>query len=667
MQLKTLLFNRGIYIQNLKNVGWIGILYLLCLWFAVPLQILMISSSYREYRQHYAFTSGSLFSFMDGFQYLLMFTVPILLAIFLFRYMHVKLSADYIHSLPIKRGALFFQNVLFGTIVLAVPVIITGLSLFVISGFVDAPTILTVSAITEWIGTTLLLIVFVFAVAVFVGMFTGISVFHGVLTYILFIFPAGITILFFMNVKYLLHGFAVDYYLDKQVEKLIPFIRASNLVRQGLTTNEVVFFLLITVIALAIGYIAYQKRKVETATQAIAFRSLQPVFLYGVTACAMLLGGMYFGETQGTLGWQIFGYVAASIIGYFIALMILEKSWRVLTKWKGYGIFVAVMVVLALLIKFDITGYENRLPTIDNIERVYFGESIYLMDENHFYYTDLEREYGPRYYYKDQTNIENIREIHKDIIKNSSRFGQLSGYYRQVVIGYELTSGKKIVRHYRVPENFYLEPNELYSSLVESQEHKRNVHGLLRIEDATKIDKISIISTRGNNQLTITDRDDIISFHETFQAELREETIDEITSKSGYWATVEYLMKDNQRATTSWNKHHELIEAWLAERDLVSKARLTAEDIAYAVIIKKDKEYLHEYMRYEEEMRDFEKRPDAIKIDNNEEIEVCLQVSNWDDRGEYVIAYYSTKDYTSPIFETISLKDAPFFIKDKLN
>lgn len=666
MQLKTLLYNRGIFIQNLRNVGWIGIIYLLCLWFAVPLQILMITSNYRDFRTHYAFTTGSLFSFMDAFQLILIFTVPILLAIFLFRYLHVKLTADYIHSLPIKRGALYFQNVLFGFIVLALPVIITGISLLLLSGIVDAPQLLTISIIAEWVGTTILLSVFVFAAAVFVGMFTGVSVFHGILTYILFVFPVGITVLFFMNIKYFLQGFAVDYYLNNKLDHLVPFVRATNLTRQGLSSKEVMFFLVATVLALAIGYFAYQKRKVETATQAIAFRSLQPVFLYGVTTCAMLLGGMYFGETQGTFGWQLFGYVSASIIGYFIAQMILEKSWRVLTKWKGYSLFVVVMLAIALLVRFDVTGYVNRVPAVDNIERVYFGESIYMMDESRIYYDNLEREHASRYFYQDKTSIQNIREIHKEVIRDYSSFGQFSGYYRQVVFGYELKSGKKIVRHYYVPNSFYEEPGALYRSLVETKEHRWNVHGVLRIEDATQIDKITFVSNRGNKELTITDREDINSFHKTLQTELEIETADELISRNS-WARVEYLMKDNQRAYSSWSMHHESIEAWLEERDLLQKARLTAEDIAYAVIIKRDREYLYEYMHNEETMREFKNRTDALRIERNSEIEECLRSSSWDDRSEYVIAYYPTNESTSPIFETISLSNAPSFIKEKLN
>ncbi|QOY38399.1 multidrug ABC transporter permease [Anaerobacillus isosaccharinicus] len=666
MQLKTLLFNRGIMTQNLRSVGWIGIAYFLCLFFSVPLQILMIFSSEENSRMHYLHQAENLFRFTEEFQLILMFTVPVLLAIFLFRYLHVKLSSDYIHSLPIKRVALYHQHLIFGIVMLMIPVLLTGVILLVLSGFVDAPELLKISLIGQWVGSTILINTFVFTASVFVAMFTGISVFQGVLTYILFVFPAGVTVLFFMNIKYLLHGFAVDYYLHNQMERIVPFVTASKLVRESLSGIEIAVFLLLTLISYLIALVAYQKRKVETATQAIAFRSLQPVFLYGVTFCSMLLGGMYFGETQEALGWRIFGYIIASIIGYFVALMILEKSWRVLTKWKGYSIFVTIMVLLALLISFDVTGYENRIPSLDKIERAYFGEGVYMMDEKRFDSDIHDYKYRERYYYQEKENIENIRQLHEQIVKTQGRFDQYSGHYRNAVFGYELANGKMVVRQYRVPQDFYTKPNQFYGAILESEEHKWNVHGVLRLDDVTEIDKITIMSNRGMQQLTITNRDDIESFHRTFQKEFKEETYEQFQSNVGSWASVDYLLKDNQRVYSAWKKSFDQVEAWLEERNLVKQARLTGEDISYAIVIKKDKEYLYDYMRYDDTLKEFENRPDAIRIDNFDQLEECLKLSSWNDSGDFVIAYYLHADYSSPLFESIDFNNAPTFIKEKL-
>lgn len=668
MQLKTLLYNRGIFIQNARSVGWIGIAYLICLLFALPLQIWMIFSSNEDYQRHYLFTTETLFRFSEEFQLILMFTVPVLLAVFLFRYLHVKLTADYLHSLPIKRIALYNQNIVFGIAMLIIPVVIIAVVLLVLIGFVDAPEILNVAVISKWMWTTILINIFVFFAGVFVAMFTGISVFQGVLTYVLFIFPAGVVTLFLMNLKYLLYGFAVDYYLKQQLEKIIPFIRADQLSNQSLTGKETFIFLLFIAIFYGIALLVYRKRKVEMATQAVAFRSLQPVFLYGVTFCTMLLGGMYFGETQGTMGWRIFGYISASIIGYFIALMILEKTWRVLTKWKGYSLFLVSMIIVALIIQFDITGYEKRIPAADQVERVFFAESVGWMRDQSRNYLEHEDKFAQSFYYDDPTNIENIRKLHDQIIKEKVVTVPNNRYYRQATFAYELDNGRKLVRTYRVPESFYEVGNILYGKIVASDEHKWNTQAVLRIEDTSKVDKITTNSQRGMKEpLTFTNSADIESFHQLLQTEISEETFAEMTSKRGEWAHIEYLLSDNKRIGVQWKKSYDQIEAWLKERGLLEAVRVTASDIAFIVVIKNEYEYLHEYTKTYEDTLAFDKREDAIRIENNDLIEVILQASSWNDRGEYVVGYYYTRDTETPVFETIQLDSAPAFIKEKLN
>ncbi|OIJ18138.1 hypothetical protein BKP45_11115 [Anaerobacillus alkalidiazotrophicus] len=664
MPLKTLLFNRGVFIENTKNIGWIGIAYFLSLFFAVPLQILMIYTRDNYYRS-YTLVADNLFRLSDGFQLILLSVIPVLLALVLFRYVHVKLSTDYIHSLPIKREALYHQHVLFGLGVLVIPVFFIGLILLIISSFIELPHLLSLADIATWMGTTILFTVFIFMAAVFAAMFTGMSVLQGVLTYILLFFPAGVTMLLFMNVKYSFYGIAVDYYLSKKIEKLIPFVRASQLGFEALTGKEISVYFLFIVVFYVIALLAYCKRKVEVASQAIAFKSLEPVFLYGVTFCAMLLGGLYFGETQNSTSWLLFGYVFASIIGYFVALMIVEKTWRVLTKWKGYGIYALSICVLAIVFQFDITGFEKRIPAVGDIERIYFAPHFYLMDGHDYY---IEEEYlTQNYYYQDEQNKENIVALHEQIIKKQNSNEKGGWERRQFAIAYELTSGKQLVRHYQVPVTFLEEHKGLYGAIIESDEHKYNVNSVLRITDTNTVDKITIISNRGTQQVSLNNRSDISEFHQILQTEIMDETYDDLMDDRSEWSNIEYLLSDDKRVFSSWKKSHDQIEAWLQERDLVKQARLTADDIDFAVIVKRDERHLYEYMRYENDLLNFEKTPGSIRIEEFDELEECLLASSWNDSGKYVIAYYYEKDTFSPLFETIDDKHVPEFIRKKLN
>ena len=131
MQSKTSSFNRGMWIQSMRNVGWIGLVYLLVLLFALPLQLIFTFTGKVE---PYIEKPDTLFDVFGGLEFVLMFVVPVLLGIFLFRYIQTKIAADYIHSLPIKRSTLFHQNMLLGALVLVVPILITGIVTFAVKG-----------------------------------------------------------------------------------------------------------------------------------------------------------------------------------------------------------------------------------------------------------------------------------------------------------------------------------------------------------------------------------------------------------------------------------------------------------------------------------------------------------------------------------------------------
>jgi ABC-2 type transport system permease protein len=56
--------------------------------------------------------------------------------------------------------------------------------------------------------------------------------------------------------------------------------------------------------------------------------------------------------------------------GYFVARMLLEKSFRVFHCWKGCLPFLAALVALVCVMEFDLLGYERRLPGTADVASV---------------------------------------------------------------------------------------------------------------------------------------------------------------------------------------------------------------------------------------------------------------------------------------------------------
>ncbi len=137
---------------------------------------------------------------------------------------------------------------------------------------------------------------------------------------------------------------------------------------------------------LAIAVIAmllYRTRKSELTGSTVAFPWAVPVFKYGVAFCtAIAIGQMLyyllFGQYQVGGHYSLPGTIAcmlaAGLAGYYIAEMLIRKSFRVFREGaKGAAIVAGILVLLGITMTFDLTGYEDRIPNENDIESVSYS------------------------------------------------------------------------------------------------------------------------------------------------------------------------------------------------------------------------------------------------------------------------------------------------------
>ncbi|HYK74484.1 MAG TPA: ABC transporter permease, partial [Pseudoneobacillus sp.] len=371
MPLKTLSFNQGVLFQNIRSLSWIGMIYFLVLLFLLPLQFVLAYNNER-YQYNYNF-KDNLFAMMEPIQIFVIFIIPVLLAVLLFRYLHIKGSADFFHSLPIKREVMYVQHVIFGLFTLTIPVLVIGIILTLFYDSLHVFNTISVPEIWNWVGVTVLFNYFVFFTSAFVAMVTGISAVHAIISYILFVLPVGVYVFSVLNLEYFLFGFSSQYYINTNIERLVPFVRAADFSRIPLTGKEALAYATITIVLAILALVIYKIRRIESAQQAIAFQNLQPFFKYGVAFCCLLMGGFYFGESQDQIEWVLFGMIAASVIGFFAAEMVLQKTWRVFKEWKRFVYFLTGIALLGFLFHLSSEKYEQNLPDLADVNRVYLG------------------------------------------------------------------------------------------------------------------------------------------------------------------------------------------------------------------------------------------------------------------------------------------------------
>lgn len=650
MQSKTSLIKREILKTIFRSVGWISIVYFLGLFFAIPLDIIMNSSE----EQRKFLDIDNLFQYNFQLQFIFSISVPVALSVFLFRYTQVKQYSDLMHSLPVKRESIFHQYALTGIMLLILPVLLIALIILVLYQPMNLQDFYSMGEILNWVGITLLFNIVIYLTGVSVGMLSGLSAVQGVLTYIFLLLPVGLIILVSINLPFYLFGFPGQYYMTSKFEKFSPLIAFTQMNMRTPSSVEAAVYLLLIVSLYFLGLKIYKRRRMEAVSHALVFPITKPIFKFGVTICTMLLGGGYFGEMQGGTSWIIAGYVFGALIGYAVAEMVLQKSWRVTIHVKGLMVYTAIMAALFLLFQIDLTQYEKSIPQSNEIERVHFSESFHL-------YNDIDHE--EPLYLKEYENIDLVRRFHEKIVKDENRQAQDSGR-GSVFIVYELKNGEKLVRDFSINKREY----KPYLKLIyESNEYKMATNEIYQVpEDETT--KITITpSGPVTKRAVITDKEELKEAVQILTEEVDTASYEELQGIDEPYAHIEIYYNDSKKAYMTWNPSYTRFEEWLKEKSLLKDAKVNSNDISYALAAKAediDINFAAGYS-YEEVFEKMSDSKSSIKITDKEQIESSLSNSNGYIEEEYIIAFYFDEQRTMDI-KSFTEKTVPEFIKERL-
>ncbi|WPC40464.1 DUF6449 domain-containing protein [Clostridium sp. JS66] len=672
MKSKTLFFNKGIILDDLKRFGWISIAYTLFLFLIVPLKVIMINSG-KQYAYDYNIIK-KIFYFANGYtQILFILIAPVFTAILIFRYIQVKNSSDMIHSLPIKRSVLYRSHTVVGALLLVLPVIINGF----ICVFLDIVMYLgkyySPYDVFQWTGTTIVICLVFFFMCISVGMVVGSSIMQGILTYILLVLPVAIAILLSGNLDGFVYGFVCN---DDNIKKFSPVTRVWQMVTSinnnninKISINEIIVYIFVCIILCFIGMFIYNKRKLEAASKSIAFKGLEYVFKYGVTFCAMLVGGIYFRVTEKSVHWLLVGFLIASFIGYFAAEMIVKKSIRVFKNIKGYLIYVVIIILVIIGVKFDVLGYEKKMPALSNVDSIYFSEGF-----EHLNYYKCNRDV-----YFDKKDIENIYNFHKQLIeeKSKNRYNNNGGQSRKVIFIYNLKNGSKIQRGYDVSLGDY---TKYLKPIYESKEYKKMHYDILQV-NSSDIEKITIHPFGNiNKQTVIINQNDIKEAVDILKQDINNESYESSNERIKPWADVEFMIDDNNFKKYSqlidernnmesnvhlpWEKSYILFDQWLKEKGYLEGSRITSKDISYALVEKVDDIEDWSQKLKNGKVKIDENSAKNLKITDKNQIETCLRNYKDEQRNKsakYIIGFYS-QDGKNIEYGSFSEKDLPDFI-----
>lgn len=681
MKSTTSIFNKGILQNDLRRFFWLGIIYLLGMLAAVPLQIFMIFNRSDQSTLNGLPTYLRVLDGSSSFQFLLLVVMPVLTGLLLFRYLQVSKSSDMEHALPIKRAALFNTHILSGNILLLTPLIVTALVTWLTVAGLGLESVNT-RAILTWLGTSLLFNLLFFMTTAAVGIFTGMTALQGVLTYILLLLPTGLSILLLQNLNMFIYGFAYDHYYSSSVKSLSPLLRLESAFSHPLPAGMVTLYLLLIAALHILGRYMYQQRPLEKVGNAVVFEVLGQVLKYGVVFCVMLLAGGYFYDAQGSISWVYFGYLLGSLLAYILMEVLLDKSlnifqWR---RFKGYGFYALLIILLVTILNFDVMGYEKRGPELSEVQSIYMDYSFFALDNRNAILA--QSVYDPQsaypydsYEYKrvlpvytDPDNLADIYALHQAIIKDSGKSRPVKRGYNpdreQLCLAYELKDGSRLYRQYSIKSKDYaaqLKP------IYESPEYKKLHYDILRI-NPHEAKLIEIDTREGNKQLRISRPELIEQAILALQEDTYQQSYTEMTSRKSSWAQVSIYLDKRQVMYATWPKSFTHFENWLIENEMYDQARLLPdEDIKYALAgkISASKPVPH-WEKNALNIEEFAQSPGVITIQEAAELEQCLR------------SYYYPSNEPSAYFIVFLLKndrilegvfpeaDTPDFIKERL-
>lgn len=643
------LFNKEMIKQVGRSVGWISVLYFLGLLFAVPLRIMM---TFTDQNFRYFTPIESLFKFDFGLQIILFVSVPVLIAVFLFRFLHVKQAADLMHSMPVKREKIYHFYTITGLLYLIIPVLLIALITSGIHGLYQLDLYFQQSDIVAWTGTVILFNAVFYMAGVFIAMVTGISTVQGVLTYILLLFPAGFSLLIIYNLGMMLYGFPSDYIQARNIEKLTPIVHLSSMESQELSMTGTLVYILILSILYVLSLFIYKKRKVESASEAIAFASLKVIFKYGVAFCTMMFGGMYFDAMENQFGWLLFGYGFGGILGYYVAEMVLQKTWRVFGQVRGLGFFAAAMIIFLLIIQ-SFAPYEKRVPELNEVKSVTLTNVIHTTQDELIAPQPLKK----------RENIEKVRELHTEIITNEKQNEQGMEMGEFALFVYELTNGRKMIRQYHIDRTKY---EEYFKEIHESLEFKHATHPIFKVEAA---DVESIRFTDGSmmdKRLMLSDKAEVAEVIDILKKEIENESYDPDFYRRGNRSTIEMKVGEQEYLYADLKNSYKELKGWLENKNLLKQAMVTPDDVDYILVTNESiKEEQHKEFFEQEIFEMVEGDHNTVKVTDKQEIEVALENAGfgWFNEEPY-LAIFVYKDGTYKEIRTFSEKHVPSFIKE---
>lgn len=300
--------------------------------------------------------------------YLISIVFTIIYTVRIYSYLHNKRKADLYGSLPIGRATLFIAKSVSAYLMSIIPAIFF-LSLISIISVCSGHSV--VSEVTKLFPEicmgTLASISFFGLMAICCG-----TMLNSVLMFVAVCVAYPLSAIFIKGIVVgCFDGFYVGIFKDSVIMNALNPLAAYD----GI---NVIYWLIFSVVCIALGAFLAKKRKAERAQSAFAFH----LPCYIIKVLVSFLAGMFLGVLFGSMnvfgGYAgfVFGFILASVPVYIIVHLILYRGFSKLIKTSiPLGALIIVSCVGVALCCFDAFGYNSYIPKTQDIKSAGFYDA----------------------------------------------------------------------------------------------------------------------------------------------------------------------------------------------------------------------------------------------------------------------------------------------------
>lgn len=400
-------------------------------------------------------------------------------------FFHNESKLTYYSSKPVTLGRQIIINIVTNAVFTVYLLALIVLS--VIFQGLDYEVLKVFKMLIPWLSAIILL-------ASLSSILSGNTLMAGAMTIFNFCLPLIIllVIMFIFSIlENLVLGFSADVLSDYFVNNIyrIDYLYFVRYVESK--SIDLVYLLLLPIILIFISLLInkFIKRRKNENTGFIVFNGFK--YFVAVLACLIIPASFSIGFSRYmSIGNRLIISALLAVLSYYIIIAFIEKSFRI--SKSSVKVFIVSMVAFAVITGGTVgvaSQYENLVPEAEDVQMAYVGNQRWSINEiDRFLRGDYTSENSdfPEWKrnrniitYEDKDIIENITELHEEILKDQTFYHE-SDYYgiNNFVVAYWMKDGSKIIRDYTLTATDKLTKehetkNELANKLLNSIDYKK--------------------------------------------------------------------------------------------------------------------------------------------------------------------------------------------------